>query len=393
MKYVMVIIDGLSDDPIKELNYKTPLETAFIPNIHYISTKGKNGRIATSYEGFPVESMVCIMGLLGFEPEKYYPCGRASFEAMAKGIPINDNDLVFRCNIVHTDEKKDYITDFTSGLISDVEAKKFIAKTKLIYNNWEIYPGQSYRNILIVRDANVDITKVNCFPPHMHMGEALNSIRPYGEDDNTKMLLDKVWSFLLKSYNKEDNKMLWVWSPSKAIKWPSFKQVTGLKGAVVCGLDFLQGIAMAADMEFDIIPGATGYIDTNYEAKATYAKKYLNNNDFVLVHVNATDEEAHQHNYKGKIDAIEKVDALIVGPLLQELHEKYNDDFRIIICGDHKTRCSDGKHIGDPVPFAMYGKDVDCNNERCFSEKVCKNYEPIISVEFITKYLKEYIGG
>ncbi|WP_252246663.1 alkaline phosphatase family protein [Clostridium sp. ZBS4] len=388
MKYVMVIIDGLSDDPIKELNYKTPLETAFIPSIHYIATKGRVGRIATAYEGFPVESMVCIMGLLGFEPEKYYPCGRASFEAMAKGIPINDNDLVFRCNIVHTDEKKDCITDFTAGLISDREARKFIAKTNLLHNNWEIYPGQSYRNILIVREANVNTTKVKCFPPHMHIGENLNSIRPYGEDENTKVLLDKIWKFLLQSYDKESNKMLWVWSPSKAIKWPSFKEATGLNGAVVCGLDFLQGIAMAADIDFDIIPGATGYTDTDYDSKATYAKKYLENHDFVLVHINATDEEAHQHNYKGKTDAIEKVDSLIVGPLLQELHEKYKDDFRIIICGDHKTRCSDGKHIGDPVPFAIYGKDVVCSNEICFSEDICNKYEPIISVDFITKYLK-----
>lgn len=367
MKYVMIIIDGVSDDQIEELNNKTPLEVAFAPNIHYIATKGEIGRIETAYEGFPVESMVCIMGLLGYDPVKYYPSGRASFEAMAQGINIGEKDLAFRCNIVSVDNEEKRITDFTAGLISDTNAKKFISKIKLPYNNWELYTGQSYRNTLIVRDAKLEASDIVCFPPHMHIGEEICTLNPHMKNKKENILIEELWEFLLKS--KSNNKMLWLWSPSKAITWPSFTEMTGLKGAVVCGMDFLRGIAMAADMDFDIIPGTTGYIDTDYKQKGIYAKKYLEDHDFVLVHINATDEEAHQHNFKGKIRAIEKIDNDIIGPLMSELNTKYSDDFRIIICGDHKTRCSDGKHIGDPVPFAMYGKDVRPTSEMGYSEK------------------------
>ena len=143
------------------------------------------------------------------------------------------------------------------------------------------------------------------------------------------------------------------------------KERTDLNAAVVGGLDFLHGIAMAAKMHFDVIPGATGYIDTDYSAKAAYAIKYLTGFEFVLVHVNAADEEAHQHNHAGKIKAIEQIDRLVVGPLLHELNEKYASDFRIVICGDHTTRCRDGKHTNDLVPYAIMAqksKPVEYDN-------------------------------
>lgn len=381
MKYVMIIIDGVSDDPIKELNNKTPLEVAFAPNIHYIATKGQIGRIQTAYEGFPVESMVCIMGLLGYNPVKYYPSGRASFEAMAQGINIGEKDLAFRCNIVSIDDEEKRITDFTAGLISDTNAKKFISKIKLPYNNWELYTGQSYRNTLIVRDAKLEASDIICFPPHMHIGEEICELNLHMKNKKENCIIGELWKFLLNS--KSNNKMLWLWSPSKAINWPSFTEMTGLKGAVVCGMDFLRGIAMAADMDFDIIPGTTGYINTDYKQKGIYAKKYLEDHDFVLVHINATDEEAHQHNYNGKIQAIEKIDNYIIGPIMSELHTKYNDEFRIVICGDHKTRCIDGKHVGDPVPFAMYGLNIESDNTKSFCEKECNKVNSVSSLTFV----------
>lgn len=383
MKYVMIIIDGLGDEPIKELNYKTPLEKAFIPNIQYIATRGQIGTIETTFEGFPVESMVCIMGLLGYDPKKYYPYGRASFEAMAKGINLKENDLAFRCNIVTTDDNQKFIKDFTSNLISDTEAKKFISKIKLPFNNWELHAGQSYRNILIIRDCNVNVKDINCYPPHMHIGEEINSLKINFKNKNGDKLSEELWDFLMNSYNRENNRMLWLWSPSTSIDWPSFYSITGLKGSVVCGMDFLRGIAMAADMDFDVIPGTTGYIDTDYKTKGKYAINYLKNHDFVLVHINATDEEAHQHNYNGKIKAIEKIDNLIVGPILQELHEKYNDKFRIVVCGDHMTRCRDGKHIAKPVPFTICGEKIRCENSLEFTEKNCEKNKLLKSLEFI----------
>jgi 2,3-bisphosphoglycerate-independent phosphoglycerate mutase len=392
MKSVMVIIDGLGDEPIPDLGGETPLAAAFAPNVHYIASRGQIGRIETTFPGFPIESMVCIMGLLGYDPKEFYPTGRASFEALAKGIPLNANDLVFRCNIVTIDKNKQTLADFTAGLISDSNARKLISQITLPFEYWELYPGQSYRNILILRGVSVRARHVKCYEPHMHIGGKVNDLLVQAIDADARPLVEEINRFLFDTQRQinmmELDKscaanMLWVWSPSEKPVWPSFKARTGLRAAVVGGLDFLHGIAMAAKIHFDVIPGATGYIDTDYGAKAGYALKYLKDFEFVLVHVNAADEEAHQHNHAGKIKAIEQTDRLVVGPLLHELHENHADNFRIVICGDHTTRCSDGKHTNDLVPYAIYGKGLAASGVRQFSEATCSGQEAIRSLDFL----------
>lgn len=394
MKHVLVIIDGISDEPIPELGGKTPLESALIPNMHYLSTRGLNGRIHTAFEGFPIESMVCIMGLLGYPPNKYYPHGRASFEAMAKGIPLKQGDLILRCNII-TANNAGEISDFTAGQISDSDAKRIISRMRLPFDNWELYPGQSYRNTLIIRGANINLRTVRCSEPHMHIGRQTNDLLPFSDDPETNRLMIEIGRFLQDSREQIRDmclpkecagNMLWVWSPSEKPEWPSFSKLTGKNGACVGGLDFLHGIAMAADMHFDVIPGATGYIDTNYDAKAQYAIQYLEHYDFVLVHINATDEEAHLHNHRGKIKAIESTDQKIIGPLLMELHANYSD-FRLAVCGDHMTRCSDGKHIGDPVPYILYDNAVTRVNPKSFNEADVCDLEPVLSLNFLAQCL------
>lgn len=395
MKSVIVIIDGLSDEPIKELKDKTPLEASFIPNIQYMANRGNMGRIKTTFNGFPIESMICIMGLIGYEPEKFYPAGRSSFEAMAKGISLYDGDLILRCNIVTADLEKQKLIDFTAGQISDTNARKIISKIKLPHDNWELYPGQSYRNTLIIRGAGIDVNKIKCFEPHMNIGKNINEILPISSDDKTLNLVKEIKEFLINTQKqiKEmdslecDANMLWVWSPSKKAIWPSFKERTNLDAVFVGGLDFLHGIAMAANIDFEIIPGATGYIDTDYSAKAEYAIRYLDKYDFVLVHINAADEEAHLHNYKGKIEAIEKVDKYIIAPILDELRKKYNDSFRIAVLGDHMTKCIDGKHGDDAVPYVLYGNNIENENGLQFCEKNCKNFTSSSSLNFLKKII------
>ena len=397
MKTVLVIIDGLGDEPLPELAGKTPLESAFIPNIQYIASRGRTGRIRTTFPGYPIESMVCIMGLLGYEPQKFYPSGRASFEAMAKGIPLHPQDLVLRCNTISTDPVHQTIADFTAGLISDSEARALVSQLVLPKENWEIYPGQSYRNILIVRNAGIDPRTMKCREPHMNIGKPVRENLPRGEEPAAQQLAAEISDFLLDSQRqiarmdlpascKAD--MLWVWSPSKKPQWPSFHERTGCRGAVVGGLDFLHGIAMAAKMHFDAIPGATGYIDTDYKAKAEYTLRYLPQYDFVLTHINAADEEAHQHNAAGKKAVIEKVDRLIVGPVLQELVTRYGDGFRMVVCGDHATRCRDGKHTDDPVPVAILDDTLLKDSGRRFSEAECAGVEPGSSLGFLDTLLR-----
>ena len=232
----------------------------------------------------------------------------------------------------------------------------------------------------------------------MHIGDSICELMPKGVNKIGQDLAEQIGCFLIDTQSQINEmdlpknckaNMLWAWSPSKKPLWPTFKQLTGFEGAVVGGLDFVHGIAMAAGMHFDVIPGATGYIDTNYKAKAKYTINYLSQYDFVLTHINAADEEAHQRNFLGKIEAIEKIDQLIVGPILGELVKKHSEEFKIIVCGDHGTRCVDGKHISAPVPFSFYGSGGRTSEVELFSETSCELFEPHSSLSVIKKLLSE----
>jgi len=362
-KTFMLIMDGVSDDAIPELRGNTPLEAAVTPYMEYLAQTAELGTIETIFDGYPIESMVCIMGLLGYDPRKYYPFGRASFEAMARGIALRDDDIAFRCNIIKATEGRGEILDFTAGMISDTYAKKILSRMYLPSPTWELYPGQSYRNLLIVRQPKIGVDGIRLFEPHMHQNEPMKGILPRAKTPEALPFVDKLKDFLLDSYSQIvkmnldeecQGNMLWFWSPAKRPEFPSFKAIHGQTGAVVAGLDFMHGLAMAADMFFELVPGATGYIDTDYSAKANATIKLLGKYDFVLTHVNATDEAAHMHSPGEKKKAIERIDREILGPVFCYLQEHDDRDFSIIVCGDHKTRCVDGKHIGDPVPFLAY---------------------------------------
>jgi 2,3-bisphosphoglycerate-independent phosphoglycerate mutase len=249
---------------------------------------------------------------------------------------------------------------------------------------------------LIVRNAGISVKALKCFEPHMHIGSDVNGLLPKGTEPKSEYLAARLRAFLLDSQRQIANNaqeegcaanMLWVWSPSNKAVWPSFAARTGWKAAVVGGLDFLHGIAMAANMHWDPVPGATGYIDTDYAAKAAFAIRYMDDFDFVLVHVNAADEEAHQRNHNGKIKAIEQTDRLLVGPILYELHKRSSDDFRIVVCGDHMTRCWGGKHTNAPVPYALYGKGIPCSNASRFSESNCISAKLTQSLNFLEHIL------
>lgn len=379
MKIALIIIDGLGDEPLSALNGKTPLEVAHIPHLHYIASRGYVGNLQTTFPDYPIESLVCIMGLLGYEPQRYYPSGRAAFEALAQGIPITNQDLVLRCNTVTIDPEKQILTDFTAGMISDSESRRTLSKIMLPFPNWELHPGQSYRNLLIVRNAGCLPSDIKCFEPHMHIGCNVRDILPQARKPEAKSVTKMVSDFLLSTHHqlrtsKLNNKanMLWVWSPSSKPQWPSFQDRTSLHAAMVAGLDFLHGIAMAADIHFDVIPGATGYIDTNYAAKAQYSLRYLQDYDFVLTHINAADEAAHQHDPRTKIEAIERTDSLIIGPIHDYLRKHFPNDYTIIVCGDHTTRCSDGKHTDALTPLAIYRPGITASRIETFSEAISR---------------------
>jgi 2,3-bisphosphoglycerate-independent phosphoglycerate mutase len=214
---------------------------------------------------------------------------------------------------------------------------------------------------------------------------------------NAERLASELKNFLLDSYEqiaamKMDSNckgsMLWFWSPSSKPSLPSFKNLYGISGAVVAGLDFMHGLAMAADMYFEIIPGATGYIDTNYSAKADATIQLFKKYDFVLTHVNATDEAAHMHDPGEKIKAIENIDRKILEPVFCHLKERYARDFSVVVCGDHKTRCSDGKHVGDPVPFVCYRDASDTRFQKKWTGiSLGESYQ---SLNFISRFINHH---
>jgi 2,3-bisphosphoglycerate-independent phosphoglycerate mutase len=352
-KMFMLIIDGMSDDALTALDGRTPLEAADLPNLRSLAAAAKRGFVKTVHRA-PPESLSCILGLLGYGDD--IPPGRAAFEALAGGVTLEPGDLAFRCNIVSLSGDGTAIEDFTAGNISDETAAEMLARAEMPSERWELYAGQSYRNILVVRGARVHASEIALYEPHMHQGEPIEAILPSGSGVAPARLSDELRGFMLRSVREAGGKrrMFWLWGASEKPNLPAFADMHGVTGAVVAGLDFMGGLASAAGLSFKRTPGATGYLDTDYSAKASDALAMFETHDFVLVHVNATDEAAHARDAAGKVGALERVDADIIGPVERTLRERYGENFTVIICGDHKTSSRSGLHRDDPVPYMIY---------------------------------------
>jgi 2,3-bisphosphoglycerate-independent phosphoglycerate mutase len=395
MKYVIMIPDGMADYPIPEIDNKSPLEVAYTPNMDFLTHGGKTGLVQTMYNGLPVGSIVAIMGLLGYNPARYYPVGRASFEAIAQNIYLGENDIVFRCNLISLNDMK--ISDFTANMISNNDALNIISNLKIKDNNIEMYAGQSYRNLLVIRDANISARDIIAHEPHSNIDCPIKDILLESDNSEVKELINKLNELLIDSIKqiKKLNKkfktnadMIWLWSPSITPKIPSFYSKYGFNGAIVAGLDFLRGLGQAGRMESKEIRGATGYLDTNLKEKLKFAKNFLRNNDFVMIHYNATDEESHARNIDNKILAIERFDKEIVGPLIEHLNEYYSDNYRIAIMPDHYTLSTNGQHLDIPVPYLMYGKGIHKDKLSFFIEKDIKSVDTLKNYNLIDELIQ-----
>lgn len=389
-KYIIIIIDGAADLPIPGLEGKTPLEYATIPNLDFLALKGQTGLMRTMYPGLPLGSVVSNLGILGYNPLRYYPNGRASFEALAQDIYLQEGEIALRCNLVSLSDG--CLKDFTAGNITDAHSRAILERLEYDQDCFRLYPGQSYRNLLIVKAGLCHPSELKCFEPHMHIGEKIDSLAIRGEGTHGPELAEKLNQFMLSSATqiKRINEelqtpadMLFLWSPSLEPKLPSFHKKRGIDGAVISGLDFMRGIAMAARMENKKIPGATGYSDTDLGAKFRCAVISLRYNDLVFIHVNAPDEESHNRDVTGKVRIIEKIDQELIGPMKKYLDINYPEKYKIAVLPDHYTCLSDGKHTDHLVPYVVYGKginrdDVSSFCERCISQKsrsILKSYE------------------
>ena len=373
MKYAVLIGDGMADEPLEKLGGRTPLEVADIPNMREIARKGQTGLIRTIPPGMPPGSDVATLSVLGYDPKKYYS-GRAPLEAAKLGIKLGPGEVAFRCNLITVEGES--IADYAGGHITSEEAGELMALLgrQMSTPTVRFYPGVGYRHICVMKGA--DMVGIDCTPPHDVIGQPVKNHMPRG--DGAGLLVDLMERSRDLLEGHEINKtrlsrgqrpanMIWLWGQGVTPQMPSFKDRFGVEGSVISAVDLLNGIAKLVGLELVEVPGATGYYDTNYEGKGTYAIKSLEERDFVLVHVEAPDEAGHNGDLDQKIKAIENFDRLVVGPLMRRFSEVPHS--RLMVLPDHPTPIRLRTHTGDPVPFAWCGQGIPGSGAQGFSER------------------------
>ncbi|MEW6571023.1 MAG: cofactor-independent phosphoglycerate mutase [Nitrospirota bacterium] len=402
MKYVVIIGDGMADRPLKELGGKTPLQIARKPNMDRIARKGLIGKIRTIPEGFHPGSDIANLNILGYDPSIYYS-GRAPFEAASMGVPLKDDDVAYRCNLVtlkyNKDRTKAIMEDYSSGHISTDEARELIKdlNDKLGSERIRFYPGISYRHIMVWESGTTD---VECTAPHDITGKEVSDYLPVGEGEEILRSLMLRSSGILdnNSTNRERVKRgkrpansIWLWGHGKKIDLPSFAKKYSLKGALISAVDLIKGIGVSIGLEILSAPGITGYLDTNYEGKAQAALKALEKVDFVYIHVEAPDEAGHSGNYKDKVRAIEDIDRFVVGTVLKGI--KRFSEFRVLLLPDHATPIEVKTHTDEPVPFAIYDSRSRGKNENVSFDETITVRDDIVVFDRGYELMDYFIKG
>ncbi|MBI3584795.1 MAG: cofactor-independent phosphoglycerate mutase [Nitrospinae bacterium] len=379
MKYIILLGDGMPDYPIDELGGKTPLEYANTPNMDFIAKNGTVGCVKTIPEGFPPGSDVSNLSILGYDPAKYYT-GRAPLEAASIGVKLSPTDIAFRCNLVTlkpTDSEL-IMEDFSAGHISTEEAKEliYVLDKKLGTDDIKFYSGVSYRHLMVWKNGS---SNLKLTPPHDISGKGIKSYIPQGDRANILIELMNSSQMVLsnhkinkdrKNNGKNPANSIWLWGYGRAPAMPTLKDRFNLTGSIIAAVDLMKGIGIYAGLTPVNVPGATGYIDTNYEGKADYALKELEKKDFVYLHVEAPDEAAHNGSLKNKIKAIEDFDKRVVGRVLEGI--KKFKEYRILVVSDHPSPISIKTHSSERVPFAIYPAKGG-NGASNFNEKIVSN--------------------
>ncbi len=363
MKYVVIIGDGMADFPLPELGDKTPLMVARKPHMDMMAARGYCGKVVTIPDGMSPGSDVAGMSIFGYDPARYYT-GRAPIEASAMNIRMEKDDVAFRCNLVYLEERTDNVImgDYSGGHISTEEAGSLInsLNRELGTDAIQFYPGVGYRHIMLWRSGS---DRMNTTPPHDITGQEIGPYMPAGTDSGTVLdLMARARHVLsgdtVNRERREAGKLpansIWLWGQGKRAFLPPFKDKYGLTGATVAAVDLIKGLSGLVGFDTPFVKGATGYLDTDYGAKARCALDLLRDHDIVYVHVEAPDEASHNGNREEKIKAIECIDREVVGKILAEA----GDGVRFLVLTDHATPISMKTHYACPVPFVIYdGKE------------------------------------
>lgn len=358
MKWVMIVPDGMADWALPELDGQTPLMKARTPAMDRLARESILGKVLTVPEGMYPGSDVANMALLGYDPRQHYT-GRGPIEAAAMGVEMEPTDVAFRCSLISTDGER--LLDYSGGNISTEEARTLIQllQEKLGTSKIAFFPGVGYRHVMRWRHGPVEVA---CVPPHEIVGSYLRDYYPHGDGEQTLIQLMEDSYEILSAHSinrrREDEgklpaNMIWLWGQGRAPKLKPFALKWGKTGAVIAAVDVIRGLGRLAGLETPTVPGATGYIDTNYAGKGEYALRMLEKHDFVYVHIEAPDEAGHHGDVEAKIWAIEQIDQHIVAQIAEGLFA-HKEPFRMLILPDHFTPVAKRTHAEGFVPFLLY---------------------------------------
>lgn len=390
MKYILVIGDGMADNPVPELGGKTPLEYANIPNIDSLAAGGLLGSTINCPKGLPPGSDTAILSIFGQDPRVCYT-GRSPLEAAATGIQLEPGDVSYRCNMIALEDgekpfRQKRILSHSGGSIDGESSMKLVrdlfadAEFSALAHKagMRVYPATSFRHIAV--QAQADIRGIKLIPPHDHLGEVIGSLLPSG-CENAEILLElmelshKVLDrHPINEQRRKDGLLpangVWFWAEGSAVALNNFRTQYGHNGTVISAVPLCQGIARLSGLSFTEVEGATGELETNYEGKIQAALEALRQpgNDFAAIHVEAPDECTHNGDLKGKLQAIEWLDSRVVGPLMTALRAE-GTDYRMLILSDHKTLTETRGHDGDPVPFLIYDSTKSEGSGLSYTEK------------------------
>lgn len=383
MKYVVVLCDGMADYPVPALGGKTPMMVAKKPHIDALAAKAEVGLVRTVAPGLKPGSDVANMSVLGFDPHRFYT-GRSPLEAASIGIDMKDSDVSLRTNLVTLSDKGEpfadkVIEDYCADDISTEEARQLIEAVQAAFGGgkYDFYTGVSYRHCLIWHGGTTELG--NMTPPHDITGKVIGphlstaeTARPLLEmmEKSFDLLKDHPVNKARVATGRRPANCIWLWGEGKRPALRPFEALYGIKGGMVSAVDLLKGIANCAGMEVAEVPGATGYIDTDFEGKAKAALDLLTRNDLVYVHFEAPDECGHRNEPENKVKAIEMIDSRVL-PILEKGLEQY-EDYKILLLPDHPTPIVTRTHASDPVPYLLYQKSAPKTGVDTINEETAK---------------------
>lgn len=401
MKYIIVLGDGMADEPIEELGNKTPLQVANTPTLDMLAKKGRVGMLHTVPNGFHPGSEIANLSVLGYDVAKVFE-GRGSLEAASMGIPIESGEMAMRCNLICIEDDK--IKNHSAGHISTEESTELIQYLQKELGNEFIsfFPGVSYRHLLKVKNANKNIC---CTPPHDVPGTKYMDVMVSPMSNDAQQTSDLVNTLILKSQEllsvhpinikrvqegKDPANSIWPWSPGYKPSMPTMPELYGIKsGVVISAVDLIRGIGVYAGLKPIIVEGATGLYDTNYEGKTNAVIDALKENDFIFLHIEASDEAGHEGDCNLKIRTIEYLDNRVLNPLLKAI-AVMNEDVALAVLPDHPTPCRLRTHTANPVPFVIYKPGITPDDVTAYNEKTAESggYGFLSKDEFIKELLK-----